>query len=73
MVLEVHSFGAGGEGGCWPCDRNQSLHTPATEKWGRGKKATQMRPTKRTEWINSWWGREGKPFHQVLEIKAAGS
>lgn len=41
---------------------------------GKGEEATQMRPMKRTDWINGWWGRsEGKPFHQVLEIQAAGS
>lgn len=52
------------------------VFTHLQEREGKGKKkATQMRPMKRTDWINSWCegGSEGKPFHQVLEIQAAGS
>lgn len=73
------------------------VFTHLQEREGKGKNATQMRPMKRTDWINSWWergteggregrieggkgkverreeGSEGKPFHQVLEIQAAGS
>lgn len=74
MVLVIHSFGVGeGVGGCWPCDRNQSLHTPATEKGGRGKKQNKCALQKEQNGSTAGGGREGKPFHQVLEIKAAGS
>jgi hypothetical protein len=30
------------------------VFTHLQEREGKGKKATQMRPTKRTDWSNSW-------------------
>lgn len=76
FIFQIHSFGRG-RNGCWPCVRNQSLHTPARER-GEGKKkkrTTQMRPMKRDRLDQQLvqGGSEGKPFHQVLEIQAAGS
>lgn len=101
FFLQIHSFEQGrGRNGCWPCVRNQSLHTPARER--RGGKGGKKRKKERSDTnapyeknrldqqlvgrVGGVWGgagvvereggfggSEGKPFHQVLEIQAAGS
>lgn len=60
--------------GCWPCDRNQSLPTNLQERnRGREKNDTNA-PYEKNRLDQRLVGREeGKPFHQVLEIQAAGS
>ncbi len=56
--------------GCWPCDRNQSLPTNLQERNRGREKMTQMRPTKRTDWINGWWeGRKANLFTRSLKYK----
>lgn len=71
--------GGGGRNGCWPCVRNQSLHTPARET-GEGKIKNKKRSDTNAPYEKNRLdqqlvgeGNEGKPFHQVLEIQAAGS
>lgn len=54
------------------------VFTHLQEREGEGKKkkrTTQMRPMKRDRLDQQLvqGGSEGKPFHQVLEIQAAGS
>lgn len=46
-----------GRNGCWPCDRNQSLHTPARERGGGEKKRHKC--ALRKEQIGSTAGERG--------------
>lgn len=58
----IHSFEWVEEGMAAGPVLGTKVFTHLQEREGKGKKATQMRPMKRTGWIKSWWesGRGGK-------------
>lgn len=72
FIFQIHSFGRG-RNGCWPCVRNQSLHTPARERGGGKEKKERHKCAlwKETDWINSWCKGEAKAnlFTRSLKYK----
>lgn len=61
LQFQIHSFEREEEGMAAGPVLGTKVFTHLQEREGKGKKkkkATQMRPMKRTDWINSWW--EGK-------------
>lgn len=85
LHFQIHSFEWEEEGMAAGPVLGTKVFTHLQEREGKGKKATQMRPMKKKQigstaggkrgerWKVRGWGSEGKPFHQVLEIQAAGS
>ena len=82
LRFQIHSFEREEEGMAAGPVLGTKVFTHLQEREGKGKKkrkkerkkekkATQMRPTKRTDWINSWWEGEAKAnlFTRSLKYK----
>lgn len=59
FIFQIHSLGRG-RNGCWPCVRNQSLHTPARERGGGKKKKNDTNAPYEKRQIGSTAGARGK-------------
>lgn len=71
LQFQIHSFEwEGRRNGCWPCARNQSLHTPARER-GEGKKSDRNVPYEKNRLDQQLSGGEAKAnlFTRSLKYK----